>query len=424
MKILRLPAITTALGVLLLAHLASAQTRAITFTTLYSFKGQGGDGAQPYAGLAVGNNARLYGTTVYGGSSAAGTVFELAPPVAAGGAWRETVLYSFAGGNDGANPYGGLVIGTNGSLYGTTAAGGTANAGTVFELAPPAAEGGIWKETILHDFGAIGDGADPQAGVVFGANGVLYGTTYDGGTPQPYPNCPGGCGTVFELSPPAAVGAMWTETVLYSFLGNGSIRGNPAAGVVIGQGGVLYGTTIYGGTDGGTVFALTPPDAAGGDWTETTIHSFLLDGSLPYGGLAVGKNGSLYGTTSGGNGSAFELVSPEWTESFYNFMEPGGIEPYAGLAIGADGALFGTTYTGGTLNPNCALLGCGTVFELTPPAAQNGAWFETVLHAFSGENSDGAEPYAALVFGANGVLYGTTMGGGASGWGTVFALVR
>jgi hypothetical protein len=109
------------------------------------------------------------------------------------------------------------------------------------------------------------------------------------------------------------------------------------------------------------VFALTPPDAAGGDWTETTIHSFLLDGSLPYGGLAVGKNGSLYGTTSGGNGSAFELVSPEWTESFYNFMEPGGIEPYAGLAIGADGALFGTTYTGGTLNPNCALLGCGTV---------------------------------------------------------------
>jgi len=433
MKTLDRLAIAAVLGMAQLAPggFTQTRTRTTTFTTLYSFTGQNGDGALPYAGLIVGKHARLYGTTAYGGTWSAGTVFELQAPGAGGGAWTETVLYSFAGGSDGANPYGGLVFGANGALYGTTSAGGTANAGTVFELAPPTVDGGAWKETILHDFGAIGDGADPRDRLVFDSSGVLYGTTFYGGQPQPSPNCVSGCGTVFGLTPPTGAGGAWTETALYTFPEGNFFGGNPAAGVVIGAGGILRGTTVYGGATGlGTVFELTPPGAPGGVWTETVLHSFNSaagDGGFPYGGLVVGKSGAIYGTTYAGgsapnDGTVFQLDPPSWTESVYTFTFADGVNPYGGLVIGANGALFGTTFTGGTVNPTCATNGCGTVFELTPPTAPGGTWVETLLHKFSGENGDGAEPYAGLVLGAKGEFYGTTAGGGTYGWGTVFAV--
>jgi uncharacterized repeat protein (TIGR03803 family) len=421
MKALGRLAIATVLGMLLLAPRGSAQTRTGTFATLYSFQENNGqDGVQPYAGLVAGKDAVLYGTTPFGGTSGAGTVFKLTPPGAAGGAWEERILYNFVGGeHDGANPYGGLVLDANGDLYGTTAAGGPVNAGTVFKLRRPAQPPALWRETILHDFGAIGDGATPKAGLTVGANGEMYGTTYYGGAPEPPPDCPGGCGTVFELIP--SKGAGWTETVLYSFPGGGSDHANPAAGVVIGPGGVLYGTTVNGGTDAGTVFALKPPEAAGGEWAEATLHTFGDgDGAFPYGDLVIDKNGALYGTTSDGAGTVFKLEPPAWTESFYALTN--GDSPYGGLVIGANGALYGTTYTGGTREPICATTGCGTVFQVNPPTAPGGAWTETVLHDFTGANGDGAEPYAGLVLGANGTLYGTTAGGGATGWGTVFAV--
>lgn len=398
----------------LLAACASAQT--VTCKTLYSFQSdQHYDGAQPYAGLLAGANATLYGTTVFGGLHGAGTVFELKPPGAAGGAWTERVLYNFAGGIDGANPYGGLVFDAAGALYGTTAAGGTANAGTIFKLRPPAHPNqGNWSEAILHYFGASGDGIDPQAGLVLGPNGEMYGTTYYGGTEQPYSNCIGGaCGTVFELVPPGATGKTWKETVLYTFPPEGGISGNPAAGVVIGPGGALFGTSLHTGGFG-TVFELSPPGTAGGDWTETTLHTFgtTHDSSeLPYGSLVFSSDGALYGTAS--TGVVFRLEPPAWTYSSYVLAS--GTEPYAGLVVRANGALFGTTVFGGAS-------GMGTVFELIPPTTPGAAWKETVLHNFTGQNGDGAEPYAGLTLGANGVLYGTTAGGGTRRWGTVFAL--
>ena len=153
----------------------------ISFKTLYSFTG-GPDGGDPLAGVAIGANGALYGATSSGGTSNQGTVFQLRPPASPGGAWTETVLHDFTG-SDGANPQAaGVVIGKAGPLYGTTVQGGASNAGTVFFFTPPATPGGAWTETVLHSFKGGDDGANPVAGLVIGKNGVLYGTTSSGGT--------------------------------------------------------------------------------------------------------------------------------------------------------------------------------------------------------------------------------------------------
>ena len=182
----------------------------------------------------------------------------MTPPKSPGGAWTETVLYSFAG-RSGANPKGGVVIGSDGVLYGTTYYGGTSNLGTVFSLRPPISSGGAWTRKVLHDFAGGGsDGAYPAASVVIGSGGVLYGTTVGGGGSS---SCSSGsvagCGTVFALAPPTSSGGAWTETILHGFTGgDGS---DPQAGLIISPNGVLYGTTVGGGTsNNGTVFAIMP----------------------------------------------------------------------------------------------------------------------------------------------------------------------
>jgi hypothetical protein len=293
-----------------------------------------------------------------------------------------------------------VVIGKNGVLYGTTQYGGVSpnctyyGCGSVYSLTPPASPGGTWTEDTLYNFMGGSDGAEVLAGVVIGKNGGLYGTTISGG---PSSSCVGftvtGCGTVFELTPPASAGGTWTETVLYSFMG-GSDGGLPSA--VVGEGGVLYGITPFGGDLAdcggfgcGSVFELTPPTFSGGAWTETVLYGFT--------GVPNGLYPSPY---------------------------PSG----SGLAIGVNGVLYGTTADGGS-SRNCPEdPGCGTVFELTPPVAPGGAWTEAVLHSFTG--SDGIPvigPSTGPVIGQNGALYGTTPSSGTSttctgGCGTVYEL--
>jgi hypothetical protein len=204
-------------------------------------------------------------------------------------------------------------MGSGGVLYGAAQSGGVNGAqGTVFSLTPPTAPGGAWTETTLYDFLGGADGSEPVAGVVIGAGGVLYGTTEAGGT--------GGTrGTVFSLTPPSSPGGSWTEVVLYKFAGSPSDGANPFSGVVIGTGGVLYGTTGPGGSLGdGTVFSLTPPLSPGGSWTESVLYNFTggSDGSGPE-GVVIGSGGVLYGTTSGagntycdfGCGTVFSLTT-------------------------------------------------------------------------------------------------------------------
>jgi uncharacterized repeat protein (TIGR03803 family) len=273
-----------------------------TETVLHSF-GSGTDGTYPYAGLIIDSVGNLYGTTYHGGANAGGTVFELSP--GNGGSWTETILHSFGFGAGGVYPEAGLIFDHSGNLYGTTYLGGEYGSGTVFELSP--GQGGSWTETILHSFHDNGtDAAYPQAGLVFDAHGNLYSTTLFGGTSYVY-------GTVFELSP--GLGGSWTETILHSFNYDGRDGLSPHAGVVLDTHGNVYGTTYSGGTYGyGTVFELSP--GQGGSWTETILHSFIhngTDGLQPQAGLIVDDSGNLYGTTTGGGtyewGTVFE-VSP------------------------------------------------------------------------------------------------------------------
>jgi len=345
-----------------------------TESVLHSFAGGAGDGAQPdYTGVAVGSGGVLYGLTYLGGPSNTGTVFSLTPPASPGGAWNENLLYSFGAPNSSQYfPESTPVIGSGGVLYGT-AQGGTANKGVVFSLTPPSSPGGPWIEAVIYSFlGAPSDGAGPYGGLVIASDGVIYGTTESGGS-----RCAGdGCGTVFSLAPPASPGGPWTETVLYNFAGLPVDGYAPTVGVAIGNGGVLYGTTNVGGTGPscvnygcGTVFSLSPLAAPGGAWTETVIHNFTggSDGGYPWGGVAVGTGGVLYGTTQ---------------------------------SFGASNL--------------------GVVFSLTPPASPGGAWTENVLYSFTGPH--GNRPEASVVIGPGDLLYGTTEGGGSSHKGTVFAL--
>jgi uncharacterized repeat protein (TIGR03803 family) len=294
------------------------------------------------------------------------------------------------GGSDGAFPLGTLAIGHGGVLYGTTSKGGTGRGtacaspgcGTVYSLTPPATPEGAWTETVLYTFAAMEEGAVPQAGVVIGHDGVLYGTTVSGG-----PDTCGPCaGTVFALYPAASPGGTWVKKTLYSFQGPPTDGEGPSAPLVIGAGGVLYGTTSYGGWDCGfcgTVFSLAPPASLGTSWTEAVLHTF-----------------------------------PRPTQGFYN--------GYPGVAIGPGGVLYGTASIGGSeTNSACWQAdSCGTVFSLTPPAGgpAGSGWTETVLHNFAGPPADGDNPYATVVVGNGGALFGTTWGGGASNAGTIFAL--
>jgi uncharacterized repeat protein (TIGR03803 family) len=380
--------------------------------SLYSFAG-GNDGAGPAAPVLIGSGSVLYGTTAVGGASNLGIAFSLTPPTSPGGAWTEEVLYAFTGGSDGANPRAGLAA-HNGIFYGVTESGGASGFGTVFSLQPHAS--GQWLETVLYSFTSGTDGGYPQGRLVLGS-GVLYGTTTYGGK---Y-----GRGTVFSLTKPASPGAPWTEAVLYNF-GKPGDGINPYGGMVADSGGVLYGTTYGGGaSNAGTVFSLTPPATLGARWTEAVLYSFTggPDGGSLYAGVIVGQGGVLYGTAHNGGsqagGVAFSLTPPvaggPWTETvLYNFGFFSGQFPRGGLVL-KSGALYGTTSAGGRATGDL-----GTVFKLLPPASPGGAWKYSVLHSFTG--TDGATPVDGLALSAAGVFYGTTSAGGSSNLGTVFLI--
>jgi uncharacterized repeat protein (TIGR03803 family) len=216
------------------------------YKTLYQFT-DGKDGGQPSAALTFDHEGNLYGTTCCGGDSSQGdgTVFKL---TRSGQSWTESVLYSFSGGTDGADPEASVIFDADGNLYGTTTNGGNSNCafgcGVVFELTPNS--GGGWTEQVLHRFAGDGrDGAVPTAGLIFDSSGNLYGTTSRGGAQDE--------GTIFQLTPHP--GKAWEEKVLYDFV-DGSVGGS-TSGLILDAKGNLYGTRQFGGTHNlGTVFKL------------------------------------------------------------------------------------------------------------------------------------------------------------------------
>jgi uncharacterized repeat protein (TIGR03803 family) len=213
---------------------------------LWSFGGRDGQG--PEAGLIADHGGNLYGTTTAGGTRGQGTVFQLTPPNNGQTQWKETVLWNFGAGGDGQNPEAGLIVDARGNLYGTTNAGGRNGQGAVFELTPPMSGQTQWKERVLWNFGAGGDGRLPQGSLIAGASGDLYGTTYAGGA--------NALGAVFVLTPPAGGHNEWSESLLLN-LGAGNDGQAPKSGLIADASGNLYGTTDAGGANGsGTVFKV------------------------------------------------------------------------------------------------------------------------------------------------------------------------
>jgi hypothetical protein len=243
-------------------------------------------------------------------------------PPALSASWKERVLYSFQGGlTDGSTPAGGVMFDKAGNLYGATTGGGPDSCapivnecGLVFELSPPAKSGDPWTETLIYQFKGKGfnDASAPAGGVLVDAGGNVYGTTAYGGSGDcVLLGTKAGCGTVFELSPPAQKGGAWTETILYSFK-SGKDGYFPQGDLTFDAKGNLYGATLFGGGKGttcnpyyqycGTVFELSPPKTKGSKWTERVLHSFAggTDGATPNGGLVLDGEGAVYGTTSSG----------------------------------------------------------------------------------------------------------------------------
>ncbi|MGD0258926.1 MAG: choice-of-anchor tandem repeat GloVer-containing protein [Verrucomicrobiota bacterium] len=351
-----------------------------TLSTVYSFTG-GSDGGNPNGLLRVANGS-FYGTAQHGGTNLAGTVFQMTD----GGA--VTGLYSFTGGNDGATPFAALAQGPDGNFYGTTFQGGAYDNGTVFRVT---ASGVLTNLISLN----ITNGDLPYAGLTLGSDLNFYGTTYQGGA--------AGFGTAFRIS------TNGTLTTLYSFSA-GSDGGFPAAGLLRGSDGNLYGTTYQVGAYGyGTVFQIT---ASGALTTLTTLASFNnTNGAFPLAGLAQ-AGGTFCGTTTGGgafnNGAVFQWSLVGALTDLYSFTGGSdGSYPMAPLLEGSDGNFYGTTAYGGTY-------GDGTVFRLTPGGSL------TTLVAFDGYA--GANPEAALIEDADGSLLGTTQNGGASDEGVIFRL--
>ena len=355
----------------------------------------GSSGGHPAAGLVRDVSGNLYGTTETGGAQGAGTAFMLSGPNHA----TLTVLHDFSGGADGGLLIAGLVADAAGNLYGTTVNGGTRGGGTVFQLSGPTHT----TLTTLYNFSGGADGGNPFGALVVDAAGTLYGTTQFGGE--------GGLGTAFSLTGPAH----GTLTTLASF-GGGPEGGQPQGGLVLDATGALFGTTSAGGSSGaGTIFSLSGP---GHDQFGTIADFDNANGAYPFASLTLGRDGNLYGTTTGGGtanaGTVFQLSGPDHgtLTTLLSFDGAGqGDAPFAGLLTDSAGNLFGVTRAGGDH-------GGGTLYELSGSDHRT----LTILASFN-PTTTGGSPFGSLATDAGGTLFGTTGSGGANGLGTIYQVL-
>jgi uncharacterized repeat protein (TIGR03803 family) len=371
---------------------ATAQTN---FTILKSFIGIP-DGAVPFCTLVTDTNGVLYGTTIGGGLAQSGisnqgTLFAMNQD----GSGYVT-LKSFDGTNGG-TPYAGLILSTSGSLYGTTYGGGVSNFGTVFKINRDGSD-----FAVLHSFTGGTDSKNPEAGLIEGSDGALYGTTDFGDSSTR--------GTIFKINKDGSGYA-----ILHSFTGNPDGQ-QPAGKLLQGSDGALYGTAWVGGSHNvGTIFTLNE-DGSG----YNTIYNFRTitnDGRGPTVGVIEGSDHMLYGTTSidggiGYNGIVFQLnKNGSGYQILHRFSTSGGDGQNPGeLMEGADGALYGVTYNGGAGS-------VGTIYKLN----KAGSGY-MILRSFFETGGDGYFPKCALLQLSSGIFLGTAGFGGVGGSGCVFAL--
>lgn len=376
----------------LLGVITTHSAQAQSFKTLYNFTGSP-DGAYPYASLVRDSAGNLYSTTDAGGAHGYGTVFKLSP------SGKETVLYSFTGGADGANPLFSLFRDAAGNLYGTTELGGASGLGTVFELT----KGG--KESVLYSFTGGADGCYPTGGLLRDTAGNWYGTAEECGASE--------VGTLFKLSKNG------TLTVLHAFAGSPDGAYPAFTTPLMDKAGNLYGVTEEGGLDNyGAVYQMSKSSKK-----VKVLYSFAggtTDGCDVFGNPLMDKNGNLYGTANACGPSHVGIVwrvSKKDKETILHSFGGGssdGSEPIGGVIMDAKGNLYGTTYQGGSAN-------LGTAYKLSKSGTV------TLLHTFTG--SDGDYLYSALIQDATGSFYGTTLYGGSgeacrNGCGTVWKITK
>jgi uncharacterized repeat protein (TIGR03803 family) len=308
----------------------------------------------PTGPLILDASGNLYGVAQFGGSNSFGAVYELSPNSSG---WMVTVLYSFAGGSDGQGPTGSLTFDSTGNLYGTTPSGG-GTGGTVFELSPSSSG---WTKNTIYTFTTNAAGQNPGGNLLIDSTGRVYGAASGGGSS----NCSNGCGTIFRLTPASGT---WHFARLFDF--QGTVGGWSPGNIVFDAAGNIYGTTALGGsaTGGGVVFKLSPT-ASGGPWKEKVLHAFTgqQDGDIPS-GIVFDFKGNLFGTTAQGaksnEGVVWELsptTSGPWTFTQIFAFGKGtiGYAPSAGVIVDTTGNLYGVTTNGP-----------GTAFELSPPATE------------------------------------------------------
>lgn len=359
-----------------------------TLTTLASFSGANTSNNA----VTLDNSGNIFGTIANGGANDDGTAFEIAK-----GSGAITTFASFNSIN-GDFPQGAVTFDTSGNLFGTTNIGGASGDGTVFEVA----RGSSTLTTVLSFSGS--NGSFPQGALTFDSIGDLFGTTDSGG--------PGNNGTVFEIAK-----ASGNLTTLATF--NGSNGAYPEAGVILDASGDLFGTTESGGAVGsGTVFEITK-----GSGIVTTLVNFDIwntystsNGAYPVAPVIFDSSGNLFGTTSAGGangcGTVFEIAKGSGAlTTLATFMVSNGENPEAAVTFDSSGDLFGTTE-----GANSSAV-WGTVFEIA-----KGSGTLTTISSFNG--TDGGNPKAAVTFDTSGNLFGTTSGGGADGYGTVFEIAK
>lgn len=385
--------------ILLICGMTAVSSSAQTFTTLHSFAGAStGDGSLPgYGSLVQGFDGNLYGTTMQGGTTCSfegavgcGQLFK----ITAGGAISPVYNFCPVGScPDGNFPEGGLALKENGVLYGMTALGGASGGGTIYKL--PAGP----LDSFYGFDGTIG--SEPLSTLLRGSDGNLYGLTQAAG--------PTGSGTIIEIDANDSVSMLQTLNTATT----GGAQSDPAA-FVQGSDGNFYGVATSGGGTGkvGTVIKVAP------NGVITVLHAFTgpPDGREPTGTMVQGPDGNFYGTTNAGGaydqGTVFRITPAGVVKIIHSFCKvngcPDGFDPVGGLVLGTDGKLYGTTQGGGTGGHP------GTVFQITL-----GGTLKT-LHNFGG--LDGAKPLAGLVQHTDGNLYGTTTNGGTNDMGTVFSI--
>jgi len=390
--------------------LATATLRAQSYSVIANFNAYTG---QSPAYVTWDGHGNIYGTTFYGGRSGylgPGVVYKVSP---SDSGWKLTLLYAFTDGLDGGHPNGGITIGPDGSLYGTTNYGGTHGYGVVYKLQPPVAQCRsalcYWTETVLYNFSGQDDGAGPQGNLVFDGDGNLYGTALAAVN--------GTHGALYMLSPSPGG---WTFHLIHTFTG-GMDGGEPANGVIFDRAGNLFGVAEMGGATGnGVVYEFS---RSGSGWSEAILHNFSSSGNpdgVQPGGLAIDSTGNLFGLTSLGGGSGWGTVFEVQAGSGgYTFNTIFTFTPQTGGAPGfittplldAAGNVYGTGGSGGTD-------GAGIIFRLSP---SGGGWDFAVVHNFTGQ--DGDEPGGTLASDAQGNIYGATENGGAYSFGVVWQLV-